>query len=292
MPLLPATLILISCFTHAAWNLLARHRREEVTFFRRMLLLVLPMALAMIGVVLLWVPHSFPPRTWLYVIPSGLICGAYFYFLALAYGSSDFTIVYPVARALPLLMLAGIDVLRGRPPAPLGWLGMLVVVAGCVLAPQESYRGFDLKRYHLREVGWILLTAATIVGFTILDKMAQEIVRSGPGSALLYCGVWHICALGAYLVLQAAHHPGDPPAEKCGWAMPAVAAVLGLFTYSLVLWAFQLAAHASYLMAFRQFSIVVGVVAAFIIHREAGAHVRLPATAAIVAGLAVLFIWG
>jgi len=84
---------------------------------------------------------------------------------------------------------------------------------------------------------------------------------------------------------------GDPPAERCARATGAVGAVLGLFAYTLVLRAFQLAAHAGYLMAFRQFSIAVGVVAA-IMHTEAGTHVRLPATAAIVGGLVVLILWG
>ena len=74
--------------------------------------------------------------------------------------------------------------------------------------------------------------------------------------------------------------------------MPRVAAVLGLFACELVLWAFQLAAHTSYLLAFRQFSIVVGVSFAFVLHKDAGLRVRLPATAAIVAGLALLAFYG
>ncbi|MGD2175313.1 MAG: hypothetical protein PVJ27_07915, partial [Candidatus Brocadiaceae bacterium] len=168
----------------------------------------------------------------------------------------------------------------------------VVVVAGCVLAPQESLRGFDLRRYHLREVAWILLTAAAIVGFTMLDKLAQEIVRQGPGSAALYCGIWHMCASATYLALDGLSGTESRDGERVGWALPAAGAVLGLMSYTLVLWAFQLWPQAGYLLALRQFSIVIGVVAAFIIHREAGAAVRLPATAAIVTGLALLVLFG
>ncbi|MFW6189441.1 MAG: hypothetical protein ACOC7T_03325 [Planctomycetota bacterium] len=291
MPLFPIVLIIISCFTHAGWNLLARHRRDEVRFIRRMLLLIVPLTAVPIAAGLM-LPHSFPPRIWAYLVPSGLICGAYFFFLARAYGSSDFTIVYPVARALPVLMVAGVDVLRGRYPTGAGWVGMLVVVAGCVVAPQESLREFDLRRYHLREVGWILLTAATIVGFTMFDKLAQEMVQRGPGSALLYCGVWHNFACAGYLFLHAVVPAGSGGEADSGWGMPAAAAVLGLISYTLVLWAYQLTSRTGYLLAFRQFSIAVGVAASFILHREAGARVRLPATAAIVAGLVVLAVWG
>ncbi len=291
MSLLPAALIIVSCFAHAGWNLLARHRRREKAFFRRMLLATTPVALCLIAAALA-VPHSFPLRAWLCVVPSGIICGLYFRFLALAYGSSDFTIVYPTARALPVLMVAGIDVLRGRYPTGFGWLGMVLVAFGCVLAPQESLRRFDLRRYHLREVMWILLTAATIVGFTMLDKLAQEVVRRGPGSAALYCGIWHLCACATYVALEWAFDRPRPPGTAVGWRLPALGAVLGLTGYTLVLWAYQLSPHTGYLLAFRQFSIVLGVAAAFAIHREPGAAVRLPATGAIVAGLVLLALLG
>jgi len=289
MALLPILLILVSCFTHAAWNLMARHRRDEVVFLRRMLLCIAPLAVGLIGIGFA-LPHSFPPRTWLFVVPSGLIGGGYSYFLARAYNSADFTVVYPLTRALPVLLVAGADVLRGRQPSAVGWAAMLLVVVGCVLAPQTSYRGFDVRRYHLRELLWILLTAGGVVGFTVLDKMAAEIVRQGPGSAAIYCGVWHITCCAAYLGLHG--RLGGIDSGRAGWAMPALAAVLGLFTYTLVLWAFQLAAHASYLLAFRQFSIAIGVGISFVLHREAGLHVRLPATVAIVAGLALLAFYG
>ena len=289
MSLMPVVLIIISCFTHAGWNLLARQRRDEVVFFRRMLLCVVPLALVVIGVGLS-LPHSFPARTWFYVVPSGLIGGAYTYFLARAYSSSDFTVVYPLTRALPVILVAGVDVLRGRQPSGIGWLAMVLVVVGCVLAPQKSYRGFDLGRYHLQEVLWILLTAGGVVGFTVLDKLAAEVVRQGPGSAAIYCGLWHIGCCIAYLGL---HGPlGGVGTGRAGWGMPALAAVMGLFTYTLVLWAFQLAPRTSYLLAFRQFSIVVGVAASLVLHREGALRVRVPATAAIVTGLVLVALYG
>lgn len=290
MSLLPIALILISCFMHAGWNLLAKHRRQELLFMRRMLLVAVPGALVLIGVGLL-LPHSFPLRAWMCVIPSGLICGFYFLFLALAYGSSDFSVVYPVARALPVLVVAGIDVLRGHNPSAIGWVGMFLVAGGCVLAPQHSYRELHIKHYAGRAIMWILLTAGTIVAFTMLDKLAAEAVRQGPGSALIYCALFHIGACTSYSILWAFCRP-EPVEQGPGWTGPAVAALLGLGGYSLVLWAYQLSPHTGYLLAFRQFSIVLGVVVALRFYREKGVAVRLPATLAIVAGLVMLALWG
>jgi drug/metabolite transporter (DMT)-like permease len=256
-----------------------------------MLLLTVPGALALIGAGLL-LPHSFPARAWLCVVPSGIICGLYFRFLALAYGSSDFTVVYPVARALPVLMVAGIDVARGHYPTATGWLAMVMVVAGCALAPQRSYRDLDLRHYTGRAILWMLLTAATIAGFSMLDKLAAETVRRGPGSAAIYCGLWHVCACATYLLLGAVFGRGGRTPQAVGWAMPAAAALLGLASYTLVLWAYQLSPHTGYLLALRQFSIVIGVLAAFRLYREEGLAVRLPATAAIVAGLVIVVLRG
>jgi uncharacterized membrane protein len=292
MPPLPVALILTSCFLHAGWNLLLRRRRRELVFLRHMLILTVPISAAALGVALL-LPHSFPPKAWACVAASGAITGAYYWFLGLAYGSGDFTVVYPVARALPVLMVAGIDVARGRPPSAAGWLGMALVVAGCMLAPQASYRGFTWRRYHARDILWIVLTAATIAGFTMFDKVAAETVSRGPASAAVYCAWFHILSCASYLgILALVGRLREEGGRQVGWRWPAVGAAMGFVCYLLVLWAYQMAPQTGYLLAFRQFSIVIGVVAAFRIYGETGLSVRLPATAAIVGGLVLLAVIG
>jgi len=292
MSLLPIGLIIASCFLHAGWNLLARRERQELVFFRRKLILGVPVSLAMIGVAHA-LGYSLPPWAWVCATGAGLIGGLYFRSLGLAYGSSDFTVVYPVARALPLLMVAALDLLRGRYPSALGWLAIVMVSAGCVLAPQRSYRDLTLRHYAGKAIVWILLTAAATVGYTMLDKMAAEVVQRGVVSAVIQCGVFHIFSAVSYLAAQAVFEGPRPYAEdRVGWRLPAAAAVLGPMTYALVLWAYQLTPQTAYLVAFRQFSIVIGVVAAFRLYKEPGLAVRVPATLAIVAGLVLLALWG
>jgi uncharacterized membrane protein len=58
------------------------------------------------------------------------------------------------------------------------------------------------------------------------------------------------------------------------------------------LWAYQLGRHASYVVAFRQFSIVIGVVIAFVIYKERGVAVRILATVLITAGLILVGLFG
>jgi multidrug transporter EmrE-like cation transporter len=291
MPILPVLLILISCFMHAGWNLLARRQRRELAFFRHLVILSVPIGAAAIGVGL-FLPHSLPLKAVACVVASSVICGFYYWFLGMAYKSSDFTIVYPVARALPVLMVAGLDILRGRHPSGMGWLGLALVVGGCMLAPQASYAGFSLRRYHAVDILYMGLTALTIVGFTMFDKIAAEAVRRGPASAAIYCGLFHIISCVAYFAIYTAFEKDKSGAREVGWKWPAVGAVLAFFGYLLVLWAYQLAPQTSYLLAFRQFSIVLGVVAAFWWYGERGLAVRVPSTLAIVAGLVLLVVAG
>jgi len=291
MSLLPVALILVSCFAHAGWNLLARRGRSELAFFRRMLLTTVPIGLGVIGFASLF-PHSLPPRAMWCVAGSGTICGFYYWFLGRAYGSSDFTMVYPVARASPVLIVALLDMLRGRYPTGAGWLGLVMVVGGCALAPQVSYRAFDWRHYGTRAVLWVLLTAGTIVGFTMLDKIGSEAVLPGPASAAIYCALFHIISCVSYLVIHAAVEQGPTGVEKLGWRLPALAGALSFASYVLVLWAFQMAEQTSYLLALRQFSIVIGVVGAFRFYRERGLLVRVPAALAIVAGLVLVVARG
>ena len=54
----------------------------------------------------------------------------YYLGLSRGYMSGDFTVVYPLARATPVLVIAALDVARGQAPTLFGWLGLLLIVIG------------------------------------------------------------------------------------------------------------------------------------------------------------------
>jgi uncharacterized membrane protein len=117
---------------HASWNLIARYGRSESTFYAKMLITM--MVVGFIPAV--WselVTRSLVLTAWLCVVGSGFSAGLYLFFLARAFESSDFTVVYPVARSLPVIFVAMGDVLRGRCLTPMGWLGILLVAGGPAL---------------------------------------------------------------------------------------------------------------------------------------------------------------
>jgi len=284
-------IILASTFMHAGWNLQARHIRCEHLFFRRMLIIILLAGLvpsiaaeSLLGLL--------PRKALLCAAGSGIFCGFYFLGLARSFRSTAFTVAYPVARALPVLIVGIVDFFRGRPPTAAGWIGLLLVAIGCLLTPLRSIREINLGRYINRASPWILLTACGTVGYTILDKIASEVVPPGPGAAARYGYLYLAMGALAYIIILRAFGSGGEKPQAFGWKRPAAAGLLNFGAYWLVLWAYQMTERAGYVVAFRQFSIVIGVVIAAALFREGGAPVRITAACIICTGLIFLGLWG
>ena len=293
-------LVLASTFAHAFWNLIARRQRSETAFFVRMNIMTVVIGLLPGGVSLAAAPAVLV-EGWPYLLVSGCCCGAYFYFLGKAYECSDFTVVYPVARALPVLVVGLADVLRGRFPSQGGWLGMVLVAAGCFLAPLRSFGEFQLGRYFHRASFWILLASLGTVGYSVSDKIAAEILAplsagagrwGDPVSAAAYGYVFFVMSAAVLCLMRRLFERPRVSGTSIGWKAPAAASVLNYGCYWLILWAYQLAERASYIVAFRQFSIIIGVVLGFAIYREEGLVVRIIGALVITPGLVLIALWG
>lgn len=276
---------------HAGWNLLARRQKAEMAFFARMVIIVIAVGFVP-AVISEMFRDSLGIRAWLCVSGSGFCAGIYLYSLAMAYGSSDFTIVYPVARALPVVLVGVTDVLRGRALTLPGWLGLALVASGCFLTPLHSFTEFRLERYMHKSILWMFLAAMGTVGYSLLDKVASEIITSGAVSAARY-GYAFFCIAGVvFLTLRHLNNRRKQQNGSVGWKVPTAAAACFFGSYWLILWAYQLTRHASYVVAFRQLSIIIGVAIAFIAYRERGLFVRAVGITLITAGLVMVGLWG
>ena len=285
-------LVLASTFSHAGWNLLARrHKAEPGQLFSKMLLVIVSVGFLPAGISEIFA-HSLNLKALLCVVGSGFFCGIYFFSLARAYAAADFTTVYPVARALPVLLVGIGDVLRGRYPTEFGWIGMLLVISGCFLAPLYSFRDFQVRSYLNRQSLWIILTALGTVGYTLFDKLASEVILQGPTTAARYGYVLYLITYLAYKALLRVFDRDKNLSDSLGWGITIIVACMNFGGYWLVLWAYQLSQRASYILAFRQFSIVIGVILAFAIFREKGVAIRLTGTFMITSGLLLIGLWG
>jgi len=284
-------IIICSTFMHAGWNLLARYNRAERDFYFKMLVIMVVTGF----VPAVWselVTRSLTPTAWWCVLGSGFSAGLYLFFLARAYEESDFTVVYPVARSLPVIFVAFIDVLRGRELTVFGWLGILMVAAGCVFVPLRSFRDFSLGNYFNRASLWMFFAALGTVGYTTLDKIAAEVVQQGPATAARYGYIYFAVSFFPYLGFMKLSRPVVVKDSSQDWKIAVLAALFGFGAYWLILWAYQLSPYASYIVAFRQFSIVIGALLAFIIYKEQGVAVRLSGAVMITLGLVLIALLG
>lgn len=295
MPVFPLLLVFLSTFMHAGWNLLARQRQGQDIFLPVLALVTL------VGIVpALWaevVLTPILPLVGVYLLCTGIFQSLYFLGLLRGYHSGHFTVVYPVARLLPVLVLALVDVAQGRPPSAWGWLGMVLISAGCLLAPLESWRYFSWKRYWQPVMGWIVVTAVGMIGYTLVDRAAAQVMNptahGGLGLAVRYALFQAATTFGAYwLLLRWPQNWPAPVTRRDVWTVIIPAAVCMFGAYTLVLWAYQLAEQVSYIVALRQFSIVIGVAAAAVLFHEPAPRWRISMSLVIVAGVVLISVGG
>ena len=286
-------IVLLSTFMHAGWNLLSRYEGSVRDFYWKMLIVVVGVGL-LPAVVSEWTTRSITLVAWLCLLGSGISSALYLFGLARGYEMTDFTIVYPLVRALPVVLVAFADVLRGRQLTQIGWIGILIVSAGCLFVPLRSFSDFHLSNYFNRASVWVVLAAMGSVGYTLLDKYAAEVVTQGAATAARYGFFYFMLTLPPYYLFLKAFKPKGQAqgTQKTSWKLAALAGFLGFAAYWLILWAYQLSPYASYIVAFRQFSIVIGVILAFWIYKEEGIGIRLTGAAMITAGLILIAGWG
>jgi len=284
MALFSLVLVFTSAIIHASWNLIVRSRGAN------QMLLRVPLLIALLGagpaLWLEWNGAHFSPFVWLLLFLTSIFQGFYYMGLLRGYEDGDFTMVYPIIRALPVLFIALFDAARGNQPSPVAWLGMGLVSLGCLVIPHTSFRNLRLAVYRTRAMAWVLLAALGTVGYTAVDKLAAEAMAPGAATAAhYYIYESAITFLLLWLVLRLQRLPTGLTQLRTDWRWSTVAA-LGVFTsYWLILWAYQINAQASTIVAMRQFSIVIGAVGGALLFQEPARHLRITAAAMITLGV-------
>lgn len=287
MSLFSVALVLISAGLHASWNLLVRNQRALNMFMSITIvaaILFLPLMLA---------AEFFAPPV-LTVVPWNILLGGallavYYVGMTNSYRGGDFTVAYPLARALPVLIVACAEVALGDAPTWLGWIGILCIAAGSLVVPLQSLQELSIGRYWNKTTLWILLAAFAIAGYTVVDQAGLRQLPNGLTFAMRYAIIEAVVGGVIYfLILRVTSEKIVLPQNLGEWKFPFIATFFVFGSYSLILWAFQSDDRASYVIGLRQISIVLGVVAGAYLFRERGARLRIPAAAVIAVGVILL----
>ena len=175
MTLFAFVLVFASVFLHVAWNFISKSTKPSLAFY-----------MLMSGTAaLIWLPFfltsdlrlsSLPLYFFLFYLGSVASEVMYVAGLAYAYRRGDISLVYPLVRAIPVLLVAAVTILfgLGRTPGRLALLGMLIITLGCILMPLKRFRDFKLSNYMDWIIIFILLGAVGTTGYTILDSSAMN----------------------------------------------------------------------------------------------------------------------
>ena len=289
-------LVFGSVFLHAGWNFLSKKKIPSLAFY----------GLMSSTSALLWLPFFFcsglisaglPPVFWLIWLGSVGFEFLYISGLAHAYRTDDISLVYPLARALPVIMTALITLGfgYGRPPGMVALTGMVILSVGCVLMPLMRWNQFRLASYRSPALKFIVAAAAGTTGYTILDSLALKVIYR----SLEHPGWLDSCAylflieagLAASLLTATAAIPAERGEFRKLFLKSKSPVFSGLFAstaYILILFAMERVSNVSYIQAFRQMSLPLGVLAGiFLLHEKPGKP-RLAGIALVITGLAVI----
>ena len=284
MTTLALSLVLLSAFFHATWNLFAKRSAGGVPFVWLFdvvsVLVYAPLALGF------WTARPFALGwTQLAVIfGSSALHLAYFLSSQRGYRIGDLSLVYPLARGTgPLFSVLAAVVLLGERPTLLAAFGAaLVVVSVFIFAGGRALlRSGVLARQALR---FGLVTGAFIAAYTLFDKVAVSTLLLPP---LIFNWLGNA---GRALLLT-------PPAlarwseVRLGWQqhrlVVVVVALLSPLAYILVLSALVFT-PVSYVAPAREVSILIGTLLGARFLAEGDMRQRLVAAAVMVLGVVLL----
>jgi len=301
MSLIAVLLILSSALLHAGWNLISKYEYPTTTFF---LLTLLPalLPLSVFLVVFNDVFYHIPPVVWLILAINGFFQLLYLAALAGAYRTGHVSIAYPIARSIPIIFVALISIFvrHADQLSPAAFTGMVLIVAGCLLLPLQTFRDLHATHYFTRSTLFALLASLGITGYSVLDDIALQMLRSSAvitttnfWTTFIYQTLEYLSgivwiALFLFIKREKKEVLLNTLRSKF-WGTLAVGVVM-LASSLLVLLSLAYVNDVSYTVAFRQVSVVIGLIFAVVFIKEPAPWPKVAGTLVVFCGLVLVAV--
>ncbi|WP_405780034.1 EamA family transporter [Streptomyces sp. NBC_00859] len=269
--------VVIAAITHASWNAIAHHIKDQLASFT----LISAGGLLVGALAAPFVP--FPAAAaWPYLLVSAALHVTYMLLLMRSFTLGDFGQMYPIARGtapLVVTVLAAVFVHE----IPNGWqlAGVVVACAGLVGVALWGLKG---ARPQWPAIVAALATGLAIASYTTVDGVG---VRDS-GSSLGYIA-WLMILEGVAIPAYAAYRRrGQLVAQLRPYATRGlVGGVMSVVAYGLVLWA-QTRAPLAPIAALRESSIIVGAAIGALFFKEKFGAPRIAAAGLMVVGIGLM----
>ncbi len=272
-------LVLFSAFCHATWNFAARKAAGNLMAIWLALWIgcavILPGA---IGVIIhrgIRATAELPGISC--IIATGLIHSVYFRLLAAAYEEGEISLVYPIARGSGIALtaiLAGL--LLKEQLTLLGAIGIGLVCLGIIsLSTGTHKRVEDTKAIRLA-----LGIGASIVAYSLVDKIGVGYIHP-----VVY--IWSMFLIAGIVLtpmLIRRYHGQLWQVAKQYRGYAAIIGIGSVGTYLMILFAYTVG-PVNYIVAVREFAVVLGALAGIILLKERFTMVKALAICLIVIGI-------
>ena len=204
----------------------------------------------------------------------------YFISLARAYKEGELSIAYPIARAMPIIIVLAVVVYLGRADqiSLQSVLGSVLVVFGCFMIPLKRFNELRFSDYLNLTFVMALIAAFSSAGYALVDDEALRYFRNNNQLAIdntsmtiLYAcleasitSLW----LALFIVIRKQGRI-DFYQVICVNKWNAIVAGIGIIlSYTLLLMALAFVENVSYIVAFHRLSIVLGAALGILILNE------------------------
>ena len=138
--------------------------------------------------------------SWPYIFGSIVTHLAYYFLMVNAYRTGDLSLVYPLMRGVAPLITAVLGILWLRElPAPISWLGMLMISIGVIALALRPVGNTPVLAGHGRAVGFALANAAVIAVYTIIDGTGARLAGN-PWSYIVWLFVLDAIPFSIYML--------------------------------------------------------------------------------------------
>lgn len=292
-----AALVFLSALLHVGWNTLGKRGTPSAAFFFiasfSSVLVLIPLLL------ILGFDFSIYWKVWAYLIVSGFFQAMYYIGLGGAYRTGEMSIIYPLARALPVILVPFVSFLAGsvKGLTVYSLSGMVVVFAGCLLLPQKTLRDLSFREYFKVYTIFAVLAAVGTTGYTLVDSSAMGIIRNTANdsilSSVLYFTILIIHVLfflGLYILINRAERKRLFEILKNEKLPTASAGIILAAAYIIILICYPMVTHVSYVTAFRQISIPLGAFTGMFFLKEKWSVPKIFGVSIIFTGLLVVYL--
>ena len=277
MSLTVMMVVLFAALLHASWNFLVKRADDKYLSMSAMVVGHLPFALG----AALWAPMprgaSLP-----FLFTGAMLHVGYQLFLLSSYRFGDLSQVYPLARGVAPLLVAGVSVLFLHLPLSTPELCAVAMIAGGIMSLTLVRRADGLR--NARAAVLALFTGAFIASYSLVDGMGAR----AAGTALGFYGWLSIVNGLVFVVIMGRLRPGTvKKLVLCERRLALCCGGASFTAYALVIWAFTQAPIAL-VSALRETSIIFALLLGVFMLKERLDRTKVLATLVTLLGVGLL----